>query len=105
MKNYRLIDCTVYVTIEPCIMCAGALIHARVHRLVFGARDTKYGAVQSVYRILDDKRLNHQIEITSGVLEQDCALLLSNFFQEKRNYKRRGTEAAVTGSTRNRLVS
>jgi tRNA(adenine34) deaminase len=103
-RNYRLNDCTLYVTIEPCIMCAGALLQARVRRLVFGAPDPKYGAVQSLYRILTDERLNHRMEVTSGVLEQECLELLTAFFQRKRDQKRRGTEVAVTGSTRNRLV-
>ena len=104
LENYRLIDCTMYVTIEPCCMCAGALIHARIKRLVYGATDMKSGAVSSLYRVLSDDRLNHQVEIMGGVLDAECAKILTLFFSNKRYHKRRGTEVAVTGSTRNRLV-
>ena len=82
--NYRLAGTTLYVTIEPCLMCAGALIHARVSRLVFGAQDPKGGAVASLYRLLEDDRLNHRVEVTGGVLEEACGEILSRFFREKR---------------------
>ncbi len=82
--NYRLAGSTLYVTIEPCLMCAGALIHARVSRLVFGAQDPKGGAVVSLYRVLDDSRLNHRIEVTGGVLAEECGEIMSRFFREKR---------------------
>jgi len=82
--NYRLAGSTLYVTIEPCLMCAGALIHARVSRLVFGAPDPKGGAVVSLYRVLDDSRLNHRIEVTGGVLAEECGEIMSRFFREKR---------------------
>lgn len=82
--NYRLPGTTLYVTIEPCLMCAGALIHARVSRLVFGAQDPKGGAVVSLYRVLDERRLNHRIEVTGGVLAEGCGEIMSRFFQEKR---------------------
>jgi tRNA(adenine34) deaminase len=82
--NYRLLNTTLYVTIEPCVMCAGAMIHARISRLVYGAQDPKTGAVRSRYNIGGDGSLNHRFEVTSGVLAEECAELLSSFFQEKR---------------------
>jgi tRNA(adenine34) deaminase len=82
--NYRLAGTELYVTLEPCIMCAGALVHARLSRVIFGARDPKCGAVVSLYNILDDKRLNHQVRITEGILSQECGEIMSRFFQEKR---------------------
>jgi tRNA(adenine34) deaminase len=82
--NYRLAGTTLYVTIEPCLMCAGALIHARVSRLVFGAPDPKGGAVVSLYGVLGDARLNHRVEATGGVLREACSEILSRFFREKR---------------------
>lgn len=84
LGNYRLNGATLYVTLEPCAMCAGAIIHARVSRIVYGARDTKTGAVESLYQLLSDKRLNHQPEIGSGIMEEDCAALLTEFFKHKR---------------------
>ena len=83
-QNYRLPDSTLYVTLEPCIMCAGAVLTARVRRLVFGAVDPKSGAVCSLYTILEDERLNHRVEITSGVLEEECREILRRFFEERR---------------------
>jgi tRNA(adenine34) deaminase len=82
--NYRLAGTTLYVTIEPCLMCAGALIHARVSRLVFGAMDPKGGAVVSLYGVLEDARLNHRVDVTGGVLKEACSEILSRFFREKR---------------------
>jgi len=82
--NYRLLGTTLYVTIEPCIMCAGAIIQARIARVVFGAPDPKNGAVTSLYNVFDDKRLNHSVEVTGGVLKKKCGEILSRFFQEKR---------------------
>jgi len=82
--SWRLSDATLYVTKEPCIMCAGAMINARLGRLVYGCRDEKAGAVDSLYRLLSDKRLNHQVEIVSGVLEEECAELLQRFFKSRR---------------------
>ena len=82
--NYRLAGTTLYVTIEPCLMCAGALIHARVSRLVFGAPDPKGGAVVSLYEVLGEGRLNHRVEVTGGVLSEACGEILSRFFREKR---------------------
>jgi tRNA(adenine34) deaminase len=84
LGNYRLTDTTLYVTIEPCSMCAGAIIQARVPRLVYGADDPKGGAVRSCFEILSHPRLNHQVEISSGVLSAQCAVILQSFFAERR---------------------
>jgi tRNA(adenine34) deaminase len=84
LANYRLADTTLYVTIEPCSMCAGAIIQARVPRLVYGADDPKGGAVRSCFEILSDLRLNHQVKVTSGILAADCATILQSFFSERR---------------------
>lgn len=82
--NHRLTECEMFVTIEPCAMCAGALVHARLRRLVYGADDPKAGAVVSVLRVLNHAGLNHQMKVTSGVLAARCAELLQAFFAEKR---------------------
>ena len=82
--NYRLAGATLYVTIEPCSMCAGAVIQARVPRLVYGADDPKGGAVRTCFQILSNPRLNHQVEVTSGVLAADCAAVIQSFFSERR---------------------
>jgi len=84
IDNYRLTDAVVYSTIEPCAMCAGALIQARVRRLVFGTRDERAGAVESRFRICDSDFLNHRIEISSGVLEAECRELIQQFFRARR---------------------
>ncbi len=84
LGNYRLEGCTLYVTLEPCAMCAGAMIHARIARLVFGALDPKAGAVGSVLDVLNHPRLNHQMELASGVLAEECGDLLRRFFQSRR---------------------
>ena len=84
LSNWRLERCTLYVTLEPCPMCAGAIVLARMPRVVFGATDPKAGAVATLYHILDDARLNHRAEVVPGVLAQDCGELLSRFFQQKR---------------------
>jgi tRNA(adenine34) deaminase len=84
LENYRLAETTLYVTIEPCSMCAGAMIQARVPRLVYGADDPKGGAVRSCFEILSDNRLNHGVEVTAGVLAADCAAIVQSFFAERR---------------------
>jgi tRNA(adenine34) deaminase len=84
LGTWRLEDCTLYVTLEPCPMCAGAVVLARVPRLVYGAADPKAGAVTTLYRLLDDPRLNHRAEVIAGVLAQPCGEILSRFFQQKR---------------------
>ena len=85
LNSWRLLDTTVYVTVEPCPMCAGAIVLARVKRLVFGAADPKAGAAGTLMNLLDDARLNHQVEITGGVLEEESRKLLRTFFLQKRN--------------------
>jgi tRNA(adenine34) deaminase len=82
--NYRLPGTVLYVTIEPCIMCVGALLHARVRRLVFGAPDPKAGACVSLYRLPEDPRLNHRLEVTGGVQQAECRELMQEFFQARR---------------------
>lgn len=84
LDRWRLIGCTLYVTLEPCLMCAGAIVNSRLDRLVFGASDPKAGAVTSLYQTLSDTRLNHRPEVTSGVRAQECGTLLSEFFRSKR---------------------
>ncbi|TJY65258.1 tRNA adenosine(34) deaminase TadA [Sinimarinibacterium sp. CAU 1509] len=83
-QNYRVLDTTLYVTLEPCVMCAGAIVHARVSRLVFGAYDPKAGAVSSVYDVIAAPRLNHRLLWRGGVLEDECAQLLRTFFRSRR---------------------
>jgi len=84
LQNYRLINSTLYVTLEPCAMCVGAMVHARIKRLVFGAIDPKAGAVQSVLNLLDNNLFNHKIEYVGGVLAEECGKLLTRFFRAKR---------------------
>lgn len=86
-KNHRLNGCTMFVTIEPCAMCAGALVHARLARLVFGAFDPKAGAVQSVMQVLNHPALNHRMEVIPGVLADECSALVQGFFRERRASK------------------
>ncbi|KAF0188459.1 MAG: cytosine/adenosine [Desulfobulbaceae bacterium] len=90
--NYRLPETTIYVTLEPCIMCMGAILHARIQRLVFGALDPKTGAAQSRYTIGTDDLLNHRLEITSGILEVECSQMLKDFFRERRESKAAGSK-------------
>jgi len=84
LKNYRLVDCTLYVTLEPCTMCAGAIQHARIARLLFGASDPKTGACGSVVDLMAEAKLNHHTEVIGGVLAEDCGKLLSAFFKARR---------------------
>ena len=91
LGNYRLPDTTLYVTLEPCLMCAGALVHARVKRLVFGAREPRTGAVFSHARALESPAHNHRIDVSEGVLAQECAALMQRFFRERR----RGRDGAA----------
>jgi tRNA(adenine34) deaminase len=84
LSNYRLPECTLYATVEPCPMCAGAAVLARLKRLVYGCDDPKAGAVRTLFRLADDLRLNHRVEIQRGVLAEDCAACLKEFFQKKR---------------------
>ena len=88
LSSWRLIDVEMFTTVEPCTMCAGALVLSRVKRIIFGARDVKFGGCGSVFNIVTEKRLNHQIEITSGVMEKEAAALMKSFFKKKRNKDR-----------------
>jgi len=94
--NYRLLNTTLYATIEPCIMCMGAIIHARVSRVVFGANDFKWGALGSLYNFADDMRFNHQPEITAGVCREEARHLIQSFFRARRND--RANSASMTES-------
>jgi tRNA(adenine34) deaminase len=84
MRNYRLEAATLYATLEPCVMCAGALVAARVKRLVFGARDLRFGGVRSKFRLADSDLLNHRVEIVEGVLAAECVQLVKKFFEQRR---------------------
>ncbi len=84
LRNYRLSNATMYATVEPCMMCAGALIHARIARLVFGTPDPKAGSAGSIYNVLTDPRLNHRVEVVSGIREDECVSLLRGFFSSRR---------------------
>ena len=84
LGNYRLGEADLYCTLEPCVMCAGALVHARIRRLVFGARDLRFGGVRSKFRIADSGTLNHSVEVVEGVLAVECVELLRGFFEAKR---------------------
>lgn len=84
LQTWRLTNCVVYVTLEPCIMCAGLMQQARIKKCIFGAKDPKAGALQSLYKINEDKRLNHNFEVIGGILEAECSKLLSDFFKLKR---------------------
>jgi tRNA(adenine34) deaminase len=83
--NYRLLDCELYVTLEPCAMCAGAMVHARLARLVYGASDPKAGAVHSVLEVLNHAKLNHQMPVAAGVLAEPCGSILREFFRARRD--------------------
>ena len=85
LTSWRLIGCTLYTTLEPCHMCAGAIIQARIPKVVFGASDLKAGACESLYHITDDERLNHQADVLGGILADQCGTVLSTFFHSKRN--------------------
>jgi tRNA(adenine34) deaminase len=84
LQSWRLHGCTIYVTLEPCTMCSGAMVLARIDRLVYGCRDPKTGACGSLYNIVQDERLNHRVEITEGVLAEECSAMLSDFFARRR---------------------
>ncbi|MCD6581984.1 MAG: tRNA adenosine(34) deaminase TadA [Desulfuromusa sp.] len=88
LNSWRLLDCTLYVTLEPCVMCMGAIILARIPQLVFGCRDPKAGAVGSIYNFAEDERFNHQVQVREGVLQQECSSQLSNFFRRLREQKK-----------------
>jgi tRNA(adenine34) deaminase len=87
IQNYRLLNTTLYVTVEPCVMCMGAIIHARVSRLVYGARDPKWGAAGTLYDFSADKRLNHRLDVIPGVCEIECREILQRFFRDRRSHQ------------------
>jgi len=84
IKNYRLLNTTLYVTVEPCVMCMGAILHARVARVVYGAPDPKWGALGSLYNFVENKRFNHRPEIIAGICEKKCRAIIQAFFRERR---------------------
>ena len=92
LGSWRLCDCTVYVTLEPCPMCAGTMVNARLSRVVYGARDPKAGAARTLYAMLEDPRLNHQVEVRENVLGDACGAILTDFFQEIRERRRNGED-------------
>jgi len=94
LQNYRLLNTTLYVTLEPCVMCAGAMVHSRIDRLVFGARDAKTGASGSLLDVLGHPGMNHQVDVTEGILAADCSSMLSDFFRARRQEKKALKEKA-----------
>lgn len=93
LNNYRLIDCTLYVTLEPCPMCAGLLVHSRIKRLVYASADLKTGAAGSAFNLVSSTQLNHQIIVDQGIMAQQCSALLSGFFKRRRNEKKLAKKA------------
>ncbi|MCW8930651.1 MAG: tRNA adenosine(34) deaminase TadA [Gammaproteobacteria bacterium] len=89
VNNYRLPNTTLYITIEPCSMCAGAIVHSRIARVVFGASEPRAGAAGSAINLLQNEQFNHQVEVIAGVLAEDCGLVLKNFFAMRREMKRK----------------
>lgn len=97
INNYRLTETTLYTTIEPCAMCAGALVNARIKRLVYGAKDERFGGVETVFNICDNDLLNHRIEIVSGVLANECRAVVQDFFRKKRDFQK--SQKIITNAT------
>ncbi len=94
INNYRLIDCTLYVTLEPCPMCAGLLVHSRVKRLVYASSDLKTGAAGSAFNLVNNPQLNHQLEISTDIMQEECSQLLSAFFKRRRKEKKQAKQAS-----------
>lgn len=94
LGSWRLEDCDLYVTLEPCIMCSGAIINARIKNVYYGADDPKAGAVHSLYHLLNDQRLNHQVNVSRGLLDEECSQLLTNFFRAIRRRRKAAKKAA-----------
>jgi len=100
LKNYRLNDTVMYVTVEPCPMCVSAMVHSRIFRLVFGAHEPKFGAVESKFKLMDNSSLNHKVKVDRGVLEKECSEILKSFFKKKRgreNYELRVINSELGG--------
>ena len=100
LKNYRLNDTVMYVTVEPCPMCVSAMVHSRIFRLVFGAHEPKFGAVESKFKLMDNSGLNHKVKVDRGVLEKECSEILKSFFKKKRgreNYELRVINSELVG--------
>ena len=97
LGHWRILDATLYVTLEPCAMCAGALVNARVSRIVYGCRDPKAGAVDSIFEIPTEQRLNHRLTVQGGILADECARVLSDFFKQKRHEKARAKDKLRRG--------
>ena len=95
LNNYRLLDCTLYVTLEPCPMCAGLLVHSRIKRLVYACSDLKTGAAGSAFNLVNNPQLNHQLEISSDIMQEDCSQLLSAFFKRRRKEKKQAKQTAL----------
>ena len=93
LKNYRLLDCTLYVTLEPCPMCAGLLVHSRINRLVFASEDSKTGAAGSAFSLVNHEKHNHQVTVKSGLLADECSVMLSAFFKRRRAEKKAEKQA------------
>ncbi len=98
INNYRLLDCTLYVTLEPCPMCAGLLVHSRINRLVYACSDLKTGAAGSAFNLVNSPQLNHQVEVDSGLMQEECSQLLSAFFKRRRKEKKQAKQAAKNSS-------
>ena len=94
LENYRMLDCTLYVTLEPCPMCAGLMVHSRIKRLVYGASDAKTGSAGSIMDLTRHEKLNHQVEVTGGVLAEQCSNVLSEFFKMRRAQIKAAKQAA-----------
>lgn len=101
LNNYRLLDCTLYVTLEPCPMCAGLLVHSRIKRLVYASPDLKTGAAGSAFNLVDSSLLNHQLKVKNGIMAEQCSELLSGFFKRRRNEKKSAKQAKKAASENN----
>lgn len=101
LGSWRLLDCTLYVTLEPCVMCMGAIILARIPRLVYGCRDPRVGAAGSIYDFSRDERFNHRVAVTEGVLGEQCRAMLSDFFRQLRAARKKNAEPTDNGQTDN----
>ena len=95
LKNYRMLDCTLYVTLEPCPMCAGMLVHSRIKKLIFATPDLKTGCAGSAFNLVANEQLNHQIEVQDGLMKEECSHLLSSFFQRRRAEKKAAKKAKL----------